>query len=361
MNAANQLHQPGENLYSAEVVGPKPIAMGIERASMSEVVIRTEGLGMTYRVPVRDTGLRAAVRTLWARQTRDVNALEGVNIQVCAGESVGLIGPNGAGKTTLMKILAGILKPNHGTASVLGHDPFRRRPEYLRSIALVRGSQPLGGAPELTVMDSLRYQQLLYGLTPAQFSSSVAELVELLSIGSIIDRQVRALSLGERMRAGLALALLYRPTVLFFDEPTIGLDVSAAVQTRTFLKRYVEQTGATLLLTSHYMIDVAELCPRVVLVNEGSVMFDGALDDLTDKVHRDKVVEVTLPDGCELPAGVEGERRGSKWVLGVARDEVPHVISRLLSEAEVLDLAVKDAPLDVLVDEIYRRGKGTGS
>ncbi|GAA2909460.1 ABC transporter [Actinoplanes cyaneus] len=317
--------------------------------------IRAESLSMTYRVPVRESGLGAAFRSLWRRQIRTVTALDAVDLQVRPGESVGLIGPNGAGKTTLMKILAGILKPTGGTARVLDQDPFQRRPEQLRRIALVRGSQPLGGAPELTVMDSLRYQGLVFDVPPARFTQNLDELVELLGIGRLLDRQVRALSLGERMRAGLAMALVYRPQVLFLDEPTIGLDVSAAVRTREFLRKYVVHTGATMILTSHYMTDVAELCPRVVLINHGTKLYDGDLTGLTDRVRHDKLVEVRLADGAALPDGLEGVEKNGRYELSVARDQVAPTIGRLLAGATVLDLSVREAPLDVLMDEIYRR------
>ncbi len=322
---------------------------------MSPTCIRAFGLSMIYQVPVREAGLRAAVRSLWNRETEDVEALVDVDLEVAAGEAVGLIGPNGAGKTTLMKILAGILKPTRGEVNVLGEQPFDRRARHLSRIALVRGSQPLGGAPELTVMDSFQYQRLVYDLTEHDFRTNLDELIDLLSIQPLLNRQVRALSLGERMRAGLAMALLYRPAVLFLDEPTIGLDVSAAVQTRTFLKDYVDRTGASMLLTSHYMNDVAELCPRVVLINRGAKLYDGALSELTGRVQHDKVIEVWVPEDAELPEGLVVTRVGRRCELSVPRDQVQVVVGRLLAESPVLDLSVKDAPLDVLVDEIYRQ------
>jgi ABC-type uncharacterized transport system ATPase subunit len=323
----------------------------------SQPCVEAAGLSMIYRVPVRESGMGAALRTLWRRETVDLEALSAIDLRVARGEAVGLIGPNGAGKTTLMKIFAGILKPTVGTARVLGQDPFERKPDYLRRIALLRGSQPLGGAPELTVMDSLRYQRIVYDLSEQEFRDNVDELVELLAVGSLLNRQVRALSLGERMRAGLAMALLYRPAVLFLDEPTIGLDVSAAVQTRSFLKRYIAHTGATMLLTSHYMTDVAELCARVVLINHGRKIYDGAFTELTQRFQREKVVEVWIAEDAELPAGFEtATRDGGHCQLQVPRDLVPTVMGKLLADAEILDVTVKEAPLDVLVDQIYRQG-----
>ncbi|GAA2367460.1 ABC transporter [Catellatospora methionotrophica] len=321
---------------------------------MTSPGIDVRDLSMVYRVPVREAGVRAAIRSLWQRRTREVTALDGIGFQVGAGEAVGLIGPNGAGKTSLMKIMAGILRPTGGSVRVLGREPFDRHPDHLRRIALVRGSQPLGGAPELTVMDSLQYQGLVYDVAAGQLRRNLAELVDLLDLGGLLERQVRALSLGERMRAGLAMALVYRPAVLFLDEPTIGLDVSAAVQTRRFLRRYVAQTGATMILTSHYMADVAELCPRVVLINHGAQVYDGSLPELTAHVGRDRLVEVVLADDAEPPAGAHALGDG-RYQLSVARDQVPDTVGRLLADTRVLDLGIKEAPLDVLMDEIYRR------
>jgi ABC-2 type transport system ATP-binding protein len=235
---------------------------------------------MTYRAPVREAGLRAALRSVIHREYREIDAVTELSFDLDAGEVVGFIGPNGAGKTTTMKILSGILHPTVGEACVLGHVPWRRQHEYLKQIALVRGSQPIGGPAELTVMDSLRYQQLLYEVPKPDFRANLAELVEMLNLESLLDRQVRALSLGERMRAGLAITLVYRPKVLFLDEPTLGLDVSAAAALRRFIAAYAIRTGATVLLTSHYMADVESLCRRVILIDHSRVRYDGELASL---------------------------------------------------------------------------------
>ncbi|MFI6831311.1 ATP-binding cassette domain-containing protein [Kribbella sp. NPDC050241] len=262
-----------------------------------------ERLGMRYRAPVRAAGLRAALRSVVRREYREIDAVTDLTFGLAAGEVVGFLGPNGAGKTTTMKILAGILHPTTGDVRVLGSEPWQRRRSYLRTIALIRGSQPIGGPAELTVMDSLRYQQLLYEVPREDFRVAVDELVELLDISALLPRQVRALSLGERMRAGLAMAMVYRPKVLFLDEPTLGLDVSAAATLRRFVAEYAARTGATILLTSHYMADVEALCRRVILIDHGRIRYDGdlgalsmtlapdlvdpALDVVLDRLYRD--------------------------------------------------------------------------
>src|SRR4051812_29108244 len=228
----------------------------------ASAAVSVMGLGMTYRAPVRAAGLRAALRSVVHREYRDIDAVAEVSFDLQAGEVVGFIGPNGAGKTTTMKILSGILHPTIGEARVLGYVPWRRQHDYLKKIALVRGSQPIGGPVELTLMDSLRYQQLLYEVPSPDFRTNVDDLVEMLDLEPLLDRQGRALCLGERMRAGLATTLVYRPEVLFLDEPTLGLDVSAAAALRRFIADYAVRTGATVLLTSHYMADVESLCRR---------------------------------------------------------------------------------------------------
>jgi len=248
-----------------------------------ESMIEIDELAMMYRVPVRGEGVRAAVRSLYHRTYREIPAVDGISLELEAGEIVGFLGPNGAGKTTTMKMLSGVLRPTGGTVSVAGFDPWERKPAYLKQIALIRGSQPLGGQPELTVMDVLRLQQLVYEIGEGVFRRSLALLSEMLGLGPLLDRQIRALSLGERMRCGLANALVYQPQVLFLDEPTIGMDVAVVEATRTFIEHYRDTTGATVLLTSHAMADVERLCPRVIVIDHGRVQFDGPLRELVER------------------------------------------------------------------------------
>ena len=232
--------------------------------------ISVRQLSMTYRAPVRGHGVRGSLRALVKRTFREVEAVKDVTFEVEPGEVVGFIGPNGAGKTSTLKMLSGVLHPTGGEATVLGHTPWRRERAFLRQIALIRGSKPFELFGELTVMDVLRFQRLIYEVPEDDFRKYVGELTDLLELEPLKRRQVRALSLGERMRVGFANALVYRPRVLFLDEPTIGLDVTAAGNVRTFIRDYCAQTGATVLLTSHAMNDVESLCKRVVLIDKGS-------------------------------------------------------------------------------------------
>ncbi|WP_132188573.1 MULTISPECIES: ATP-binding cassette domain-containing protein [Kribbella] len=331
--------------------------------SESGPVVSVRRLGMTYRAAVREAGLRAALRSVVKREYRDIEAVAEVSFELRAGEVVGFIGPNGAGKTTTMKILSGILHPTVGEARVLGFVPWRRQHDYLKKIALVRGSQPIGGPAELTVMDSLRYQQLLYEVSHADFRANVAELVGMLDLESLLDRQVRALSLGERMRAGLATTLVYRPKVLFLDEPTLGLDVSAAAALRRFVAEYAVRTGATVLLTSHYMADVASLCRRVILIDRSRVRYDGDLNSLATTLSPYKLIKLSMPDRT----GIDWERFGEldttqdleqeQVSLRVRREAVPEVTSELLRQLAIVDLTVEDPPLDLVIDQFYQAGR----
>lgn len=330
---------------------------------MSRIEVRH--LGMTFRAPIREAGLRAALASLVKRQYRAIPAVQDMSFVIEAGELVGFIGPNGAGKTTTLKMLSGILHPTQGQAQVLGFTPWKRESAFLRQIALIRGSQPLGGPGELTVMDALRFQQLIYELPDADFKRSLAELVTLLSLEPLLTRQVRALSLGERMRSGLALALIYRPQVLFLDEPTIGLDVSGVRLIRHFLREYCRTTRATMLLTSHYMADVETLCNRIVLIDKGRLTYDGGLHELSRKLSPYKLLRVSLRDTTTIDCidCIDWNRYGellesddNMTTLRVPREQAATLTAQLLAEQSVVDLAVAEPPLEQVIDRIYMEG-----
>lgn len=324
-------------------------------------------LTKTFRAPLRRGGLKAALTSVFRPEHQIITAVNAVSFTVPAGQVVGLIGPNGAGKTTTMKMLAGILHPSSGTAEVLGYCPYRRDREYLRSIALLRGSQPIGGAGELTVMDNFQYRRLLYDVSRPDFDDHLAELADILELDDVMGRQTRALSLGQRMRAGLGLALVHRPRAVFLDEPTIGLDASAALAFRGYIARYAATTQATVLLTSHYMTEVEALCSRVVLIDDGAVRFDGNLHALAATLSPWKEIRITRPTTApvvvwdhygEVVTGGNAQRDGSPDVvsLRVARDRVPQVTADLLNDLELTDLSVTDPPLEVVLDQYYRHG-----
>jgi ABC-2 type transport system ATP-binding protein len=324
-----------------------------------EKTISVRELTMDYRAPVRAEGLASALRSLFRRTYREIHAVRNISFDLHAGEMVGFIGPNGAGKTTTLKMLSGILHPTSGDIRVLGHRPWHRDSVFLRQIAMIRGSQPIGGPAELTVMDSLRLQQLIYEVPEAAFRHTLGDLSGMLELGPLLDRQIRALSLGERMRCGLALHLIYRPRVLFLDEPTIGMDVSVVEMTRAFITAYCRETGATMLLTSHYMADVERLCSRVVLIDKGTVRYDGDLGTLSATLSPFKLIRVALSDVAEPNLARFGEivNVDSGTVsIRVVRSDVPAVTARVLAEFQVADLAVEEPSLESVIDRAYREG-----
>jgi ABC-2 type transport system ATP-binding protein len=321
--------------------------------------VSVQNLSMIYRVPVRETGFRAAMSGLFRRTYREITAVSGVSFALRPGEITGFIGPNGAGKTTTIKMLSGILHPTAGAASVLGFQPWLRKREMLRQIALIRGSQPLAGPTELTVMDALRMQQLIYAVPEQSFRGHLDHLAAMLSLEPLLDRQIRALSLGERMRCGIANALIYAPRVIFLDEPTIGLDVSVVEMLRAFILDYCRETGATVLLTSHAMADIERLCQRVMLIDHGTLAYDGALATLSLRYSPLKEIAIRLREPARIDWSCWGEvvkADDSTVRLRVMRDDVPRVAGELLSRFAIDDLAITEMPLEQVIDRVYREG-----
>ena len=256
---------------------------------MTESQIVVHNLSKTYRVPEREPGLAASLKSMVRRAYREVEAVRGVSFTARAGEMVGFIGPNGAGKTTTLKMLSGLLHPTAGEARVLGFVPWERKADYLRHISMVLGnkSQMLWDIPPL---DTFRVLGEVYHVSPAKFKQTLEELTELLEMQDLLTKPVRNLSLGERMKCELVAGLLHRPKVLFLDEPTLGLDVSMQGRLRRFLAEYNRRNGVTVILTSHYMADVVALCPRVILVHHGRLLYDGALSGLAERLAPFKLI-----------------------------------------------------------------------
>ncbi len=313
-------------------------------------------LTKVYRVHEREAGLRASLGSLIRRKYRDVCAVNDISFSVSPGEIVGFLGPNGAGKTTTLKMLAGLLHPTSGSVSVLGHEPFKRERAYLSRMAMVMGNK--GQLQwDIPAGDAFLVNKVVYKLSDADFRAALGELTELLDLGPLLKKQVRSLSLGERMKCELAAALLHRPMVLFLDEPTIGLDVTMQARIRHFIADYNKRTGATVLLTSHYMADVVALCKRVVVIHEGRLLFDGALAQLSDRIAPFKLLTVKLHD-AESPPSLDGygevqSSEDGQTTLRVRRDQAPAVTARLLAELPVADLTVEDPPIEDVIDQVF--------
>jgi ABC-2 type transport system ATP-binding protein len=320
--------------------------------------VHVQELSKSYRVPVREAGIRAAVKSLFNRRTREVAAVREISFQLEAGEMVGFLGPNGAGKTTTLKVLTGLLHPTGGDARVLGHQPWRRDRDFLRRITLVMG-QRNQLVWDIPVLDSFERNRAIYRIDRHQYRERVDELAALLDLGSLLDKPVRNLSLGERMKCEIAAALLHAPSVLFLDEPTIGLDVSMQRRLRAFLQEYNRRTGATVILTSHYMADVEALCRRVIVIHHGRLLFDGDLTALVQQFAAYKTISVKTngesfePSNFGEVISVEGGR--ISW--RVTKEDAPLITSALLSELDVSDLSVEDPPIDEVIDRIFSESR----
>ena len=319
-------------------------------AEVTDSIIAVDRLRKVFDVPVRDPGLKAAAASLVRRKTREVVAVDRVDFSIAPGEIIGFLGPNGAGKTTTLKMLSGLLHPSSGSVSVLGHEPFKREHDYLRRITLVMGNRDQLQW-DLPALDSFELTRAIYRIPRAPFVEQRDELIELLDIAKLVDKPVRNLSLGERMKAEIANSLLHRPAVLFLDEPTIGLDVTMQRRIRTFLADYNERHGATVMLTSHYMADVEALCERVVVIDSGRILFDGQLADLSTKFANHKTLVVTLSEPADLADyGEVVDSSPTRVTLRVERVDAAPVTARLLAEQPVVDLTVEDPPIDDVIE-----------
>ena len=325
-------------------------------------IIQVEDLHKHYQVAEREPGMMAALRSLVRRKTRAVKAVDGISFTIEPGEIVGFLGPNGAGKTTTLKMLSGLLHPTGGTVRVLGYEPFRRERAYLSQITLVMGQRNQLWW-DIPAADSYDLNRAIYSIPPDQYRSTLAELTELLELGDLIQKPVRNLSLGERMKCEIAGALLHRPQVLFLDEPTIGLDVSAQRRIREFLLEYNRRYNASIMLTSHYMADVEALCERVLVINQGEIIFAGALHELAARYHTHKTIiikagERPLPENGHLADfGEIVERNDDGVSLRVPRAAVTTVMARILAELDVTDLSIADPPIETAIERIFEAAK----
>jgi ABC-2 type transport system ATP-binding protein len=311
-------------------------------------------LRKTFKVPVREPGLKAAVRSLFRRKTREVRAVDGISFDIAPGEIVGFLGPNGAGKTTTLKMLSGLLYVTSGEAVVLGHVPSRREGDFLRRITLVMGNRNQLQW-DIPALDSYELNRAIYRIPEDQFKRTRDEFIELLELQDVVDKPIRNLSLGERMKMEVAGALLHRPQVLFLDEPTIGLDVTMQKRIRAFIAEYNRRYGATVLLTSHYMADVQALCRRVIVIHHGRILFDGQLSSLAGRFAAYKTIGVVLEDGAtDLSAyGEVIHKEADRITLRVPKDETSRVTSRLLSDHSVMDLTIEDPPIEDVIEMVF--------
>lgn len=332
---------------------------------MTSETIFVEQLSKTYKVPEREGGFGAAVRGFFKRKYKDVKAVQEVNFKIEQGEIVGFLGPNGAGKTTTLKMLSGLLHPTEGKAVVLGFTPWELKPDYLRSMTLVMG-QRNRLSWDIPAADSYLLAQAIYRLSDDDYKKTYKELDELLELEPLMKKPVRNLSLGERMKVEIAAGLLHRPKVLFLDEPTIGLDISGQVKIREFLREYNKRTGATILLTSHYMADVTALCERIIIIHHGQLKYDGGIANLSRRIAPFKLIGVRLAlsedEGLEKSNGrdlsqygepVQNEEDAEKVYIRVKSEDVTKVTSRMLSELPIHDITIADPPIEDVIERAF--------
>jgi ABC-2 type transport system ATP-binding protein len=331
-------------------------------------VLEARGLSRSFRVPVHGEGAGDAIRHFFSRRYKHVTAVDDVSFSIERGERVGFLGANGAGKTTTLKMLSGLLLPSSGTVRVCGTDPFTKAPSFLRRIALVMGNkQQL--LWDLPARETFRLNGAIYGVDDDVLRARIDELAAMLEIAALLDQPVRKLSLGERMKAELLASLLHAPEVLFLDEPTLGLDVNAQVAVREFLRRYNETTGATILLTSHYMADITALCDRVLVIHEGRLVFDGDLRALMQRFAPKKELRFELDHdvvAADIAGVVDGIGDGVVHAgtdgrvvrFAVEPSRVSAVLVQALPHLRPVDVTVTDPPIEELIGRAIRGETG---
>jgi len=324
---------------------------------MSEI-INLNSLSKHFKVPVRESGLKASLGSLFKREYRTIKAVDEITFQIDQGEVVGFLGPNGAGKTTTLKMLSGLLYPTSGTGTVLGFIPSQRQSQFLSQITLVMGNrQQL--VWDLPALDSFDLMRAIYSIPTQEFIHTRDEFIDLLELKDLVNKPVRNLSLGERMKMEIAGSLLHRPKVLFLDEPTLGLDVTMQRRIRAFVAEYNQRYGATVLLTSHYMADVEALCKRVIVIHHGKLLFDGELNSLVEQFATFKTIGVTLQvENADLRKyGQVISQDGSRFSLRVPKADTALVTARLLADLPVDDLNVEDPPIEDVIEQVFAGGK----
>jgi len=307
-------------------------------------IIEVKNLKKTYEYYKKKPGLLASVTGLFSREKLLAEAVKGIDFTIEEGELVGFVGPNGAGKTTTLKMLSGILYPSGGEAKVLGHTPWERKKEYQKQFALVMGQKNQLWW-DLPAQESFILNKEIYEVSDEDFKAHLDELVGLLDIKEVLDIPVRKLSLGQRMKCELVAALIHQPKVLFLDEPTIGLDVVAQKNIRDFIRKYNQEKKTTIILTSHYMEDIKELCKRIIIIDSGKIIYDGSLDEVIKKYAPYKELKITF-DG-------DGVGKDQVEIFGKLDMYEPHAITLRVERDKVRVTAGKILSSGLPVDDIF--------
>jgi ABC-2 type transport system ATP-binding protein len=322
-------------------------------------IIQVEDLSKVYKVANKEAGIKGTLSHFWQRQYKSIPAVQHVSFSIEPGEIVGFLGANGAGKTTTLKMLTGLIHPSSGYLRVADAIPARREKAFLQQITLILG-QKQQLIWDLPAMDSLRINAAVYGIEAQEFDRRVGELTEMLTLNGKLTQAVRKLSLGERMKVEILAALIHRPQVLFLDEPTLGLDVNAQVNVRNFLRDYNQRYQATIMLTSHYMADITALCDRVLLIHDGSLVYDGGLNDLLERFAPFREVRLELAhtltkEQLEIYGEVV-DLSEYQVRLSIDRRFLTDTVAKILAELPVTDLAVTDPPVEEIIGKVFTAG-----
>ena len=304
-------------------------------------MIKINSLSKNYTTYIKEPGLKGSFKSLFIRRKKIKEALKSVSLEISQGEIVGLIGANGAGKTTLIKILAGIVFPSSGEVSVMGFNPWERNNQYRKCMSLIMG-QKAQVWWDLPALDTFLLLKEIYEIDEKLYKENLEFLSETLMIKDQLKTQVRKLSLGERMKIELMASLLHRPKVIFLDEPTIGLDISAQKAVREFIKSYQSEFKPITILTSHYMEDIKELCPRIVIMKEGGFVYDGPLSNIQKMMGDEKCLTVTTKD--------------STFKLTIPRLELATKTSEIFQNHDVIDLNIHDPSIENIIESIMKYG-----
>ncbi len=321
---------------------------------MNSLVV--EHLCKYYEVHHKEPGFIGSIKSLFRRKYKIVKAVDDISFSIKPGEIVGFLGPNGAGKTTTLKILSGLLHPTSGKVSVLGFVPHERKADFLKSITLVMGqkNQLIWDLPPI---ETFLLNKAIYELSDKEFNRSLSEFSELLELDPLLKKQVRKLSLGERMKCELTAALLHRPSVLFLDEPTIGLDITMQRRIHDFIREYNRRYNATILLTSHYMQDVIALCERILIINKGRILYDGSLDNLVKKIAPYKLLKITFekpyPRDAIVKVGDIKCINGCKVIVKVPRGKATSIAAIMLNQFRVADLVIEEPSIEEIVVKVF--------
>lgn len=323
-------------------------------------IISVKNLKKYYRVYKKEPGLLGSIKSLVARKYEKVKAVDNISFDIKEGELIGFIGPNGAGKTTTLKCLSGLLYPTSGKLSVLGYNPWDRKTEFLKQISLIMGQRNQLWW-DLPAMETFILNKEIYEIPQAKFTSVLDDLITMLDVKEIVNVQVRKLSLGQRMKCELITALLHSPKVLFLDEPTIGLDVVMQKKVRDFIKVYNLKYKATVILTSHYMDDVKELCQRVIIIDKGRLVFDGNLSKIVEKYADHKTIKIVFnkeidAKSLENIAEVK-EYNFPSATLEVKREACNAAAAELLKNFPIADLNIEETSIEDIVREVFSGGK----